>query len=240
MRKYITVQNGIVLFLIFYWLSQFLGLWDLLLIFSGPLSLVEQLKIRIFLNTVSIFLMFYLFRKKKTPPTYQTSFQWNYVGLAFGVLLLDIFASHVYTQFVMNNRTITGQVVSSIYRELFYSADILSSFLVLVGLSFIGPLFEELFCRKMLMSIFFKDSKYYLDILFSASIFSLGHLFLVQFSIVHFFYYFIAGVLYGFLYRKTTSIYYSIVLHCIWNIYASWPYWLRWFEHVSLWIKLKF
>lgn len=225
--------------LIFYWLSSFLEIWSLFPELA-TMSLMQLTTVQLVLDVIALILLLYLFYPKASNIHRQKFFSWSSLGLAIVIMILDFVLVTVYTQLVMVHQTDIGQGLYHMYSELFFSVGLWSIFLVLVHRCFFGPVLEELLCRKLLMSRFFKDSKYYLDVLFSALIFSLGHLSLIEFSLAYFIYYLIPGVLYGFLYRKTKSVYYGMALHCLWNIYANWPYWLRWFNNVMLWIKLKF
>lgn len=75
---------------------------------------------------------------------------------------------------------------------------------------------ETLLYQGIMMETFFKNSKYGLDILVCASLFSMYHL---QFpwSFVSFIAYFLIGVSLPIIYKKTGSIYCTICLHLLIN-----------------------
>lgn len=95
---------------------------------------------------------------------------------------------------------------------------------VLVALQpfIIGPILEELLYRGVLMTSFFEKSKYFLDCFLSAVMFSVAHLFSYGFSLEIFKNYAMIGLILAILFRKTRSIYPSILVHMAWNIYLGW------------------
>ena len=96
------------------------------------------------------------------------------------------------------------------------------AFLVALQPFIIGPILEELVYRGALMTSFFEKSKFYLDCLLSAVIFSVAHLSSYGFSLEVFKNYAFLGLILAILFRKTRSIYPSILVHMAWNIYLSW------------------
>lgn len=132
------------------------------------------------------------------------------------------------------------QLVSNIILRVSREGGNVLFFLLMLHTCVTGPIFEEVFCRGVLMTHFFKDSTYYFDVVLSAILFSIGHFELLHFQPVYFVYFFVSGLGLGFLFRKTKSIYPPIMLHCLWNIYASWQELEILFNHIGLWIKLNF
>ena len=96
------------------------------------------------------------------------------------------------------------------------------AFLVALQPFIIGPILEELVYRGVLMTSFFEKSKFYLDCLLSAVMFSVAHLFSYGLSLEVFKNYAFIGLILAILFRKTRSIYPSILVHMAWNIYLSW------------------
>ena len=96
------------------------------------------------------------------------------------------------------------------------------AFLVALQPFIIGPILEELVYRGVLMTSFFEKSKFYLDCLLSAVMFSVAHLFSYGVSLEVFKNYAFLGLILAILFRKTRSIYPSILVHMAWNIYLGW------------------
>ena len=94
---------------------------------------------------------------------------------------------------------------------------------------FIAPITEELIYRGVLMTIFFKNSLWYGDVLLSAIIFGYIH---INFALtpLAFFIYASGGLILALLYRMTKSLYYPILVHILINITAFWNVWLLLFS----------
>lgn len=89
----------------------------------------------------------------------------------------------------------------------------------------LGPITEELVYRGVLMNTFLKDSPWYGDVLLSACIFGYVHV-SSGLTPLAFFTYASGGAILAFLYRKTHSLYYPILLHIMINITAFWELWI--------------
>nr|WP_273753060.1 CPBP family intramembrane glutamic endopeptidase [Leuconostoc mesenteroides] len=86
---------------------------------------------------------------------------------------------------------------------------------------FLGPIFEELMCRGVLMNFYFKKSKYGFDVILSAIIFSIFH---QHQNLIVLLPYFIVGLLLGILYRLTGKVQYTMLVHILINTIIAWPY----------------
>ena len=93
----------------------------------------------------------------------------------------------------------------------------------------LGPITEELVYRGVLMNTFLKDSPWYGDVLLSACIFGYVHV-SSGLTPLAFFTYASGGAICAFLYRKTHSLYYPILLHIMINILAFWELWVLLFS----------
>ncbi len=83
----------------------------------------------------------------------------------------------------------------------------------------LGPMFEELICRGLIMNEFFYNSKYGLDIVISTLVFSLLH---QHQNLIVLIPYIIFGFLLSLLYRITGKIQYSIIMHISVNTILMW------------------
>ena len=89
----------------------------------------------------------------------------------------------------------------------------------------LGPITEELVYRGVLMNTFLKDSPWYGDVLLSACVFGYVHV-SSGLTPLAFFTYASGGAILAFLYRKTHSLYYPILLHIMINITAFLELWM--------------
>ncbi len=166
--------------------------------------------LNIFTIIFTIVLVIYLRRRR--PEIFQIRslkpLDYLLILLAFGV---------IYAYF--SNLLFVG---GDIKNDLLFFRHSPQAFLVALQPFIIGPILEELVYRGVLMTSFFEKSKFYLDCLLSAVMFSVAHLFSYGLSLEVFKNYAFIGLILAILFRKTRSIYPSIFVHMAWNIYLSW------------------
>lgn len=178
--------------------------------FDLPLTDYHYPVLNIFTIIFTIVLVIYLRRRR--PEIFQITslkpLDYLLILLAFGV---------IYTYF--NKLLFVG---GDIKNDLLFFRHSPQAFLVALQPFIIGPILEELVYRGVLMTSFFEKSKFYLDCLLSAVIFSVVHLFSYGFSLDVFRGYAVMGLVLALLFRKTRSIYPPILVHMAWNIYLGW------------------
>ena len=163
----------------------------------------------------------------------------NYL-LATIIGFLLLYASvTLFAPFLVQSRVVVNQGFHERMRAALYSSN-LWGFILLFELTILSPIYEEVICRGAIQQSYFKHSSLYFDVLISSSIFAIGHFIGGVFYPLLFITYCIRGIIYGLLCRYTNSIYYGILLHVIWNIYASWEYWNRWIDNIVFILKLHF
>ena len=128
--------------------------------------------------------------------TFTLMWMGNIIGLAITTAIGNIFQTEI----------------SNPVQTLINSSDI---WLNLVLISVIGPIFEEIFFRKLLID---RTIKYgaWVSMILSALIFGLFHG-----NISQFFYAFLLGGFFAYVYIKTGKIIYTITLHIIVNLMGS-------------------
>lgn len=143
-----------------------------------------------------------------------------YLLLAYGVNHLSGIVFSFLTPTTSNQMALNEMIEMTGRQELLY-------FLLITCL--LGPISEELVYRGVLMNTFLKDSPWYGDVLLSACVFGYVH---VSDGItpLAFFTYASGGAIVAFLYRKTHSLYYPILLHIMINITAFWDLWINLFS----------
>ncbi|AQP43137.1 CPBP family intramembrane glutamic endopeptidase [Streptococcus gallolyticus] len=175
-----------------------------------PLTDYHYPVLNIFTIIFTIVLVIYLRRRR--PEIFQITslkpLDYLLILLAFGV---------IYTYF--NKLLFVG---GDINNDLLFFRHSPQAFLVALQPFIVGPILEELVYRGVLMTSFFEKSKFYLDCLLSAVMFSVAHLFSYGVSLEVFKNYAFLGLILAILFRKTRSIYPSILVHMAWNIYLSW------------------
>lgn len=153
----------------------------------------------------------------------ELKWKWSYpvyLLLAYGVnYLLDIALSFL-TPATSNQIALNELIDMTGRQELLY---------LLLITCLLGPITEELVYRGVLMNTFLKDSPWYGDVLLSACVFGYVHV-ADGITPLAFFTYASGGAIVAFLYRKTHSLYYPILLHLMINIAAFWELWVNLFS----------
>ena len=143
-----------------------------------------------------------------------------YLLLAYGVNHLSGIVFSFLTPATSNQMALNEFVEMTGRQELLY---------LLLITCLLGPITEELVYRGVLMNTFLKDSPWYGDVLLSACIFGYVHV-SSGLTPLAFFTYASGGAILAFLYRKTHSLYYPILLHIMINITAFWELWVLLFH----------
>ena len=148
----------------------------------------------------------------------ELKWKWRYLVyllLAYGVSYLSDIVFSFLTPATSNQIALNELIEMTGRQELLY-------FLLITCL--LGPITEELVYRGVLVNTFLKDSPWYGDVLLSACVFGYVHV-ANGITPLAFFTYASGGAIYAFLYRKTHSLYYPILLHIMINITAFWDLW---------------
>ena len=139
-----------------------------------------------------------------------------YLLLAYGVNYLSDIVFSFLTPATSNQIALNELIEMTGRQELPY---------LLLIVCLLGPITEELVYRGVLMNTFLKDSPWYGDLLLSACVFGYVHV-ADGITPLAFFTYASGGAILAFLYRKTHTLYYPILLHIMINITASWELWI--------------
>ena len=133
----------------------------------------------------------------------------TYICIAMTLMWIGNIIGMIITTIIGN--TVANDVVNPIEKLIQNS----SIYINLLVISILAPIFEEIFFRKLLID---RTIKYgaKLSILLSALLFALFHGNLSQF-----FYAFMLGGFFAYIYIKTGNIIYSIICHAIVNLYGS-------------------
>ena len=143
-----------------------------------------------------------------------------YLLLAYGVSYLSDIVFSFLTPATSNQIALNELTEMTGRQELPY---------LLLIVCLLGPITEELVYRGVLMNTFLKDSPWYGDVLLSACVFGYVHV-SSGLTPLAFFTYASGGAICAFLYRKTHSLYYPILLHIMINITAFWELWVLLFS----------
>lgn len=191
-------------------LVNIIALWDI--------SLIKNINNQTILSAITNYILIlpvFLYLMKKIESTKISGAKIGikkfliYLCIALTLMWIGNIVGLIITTILGN--TITNEIVNPI-EELIQNSSI---YINLIIISIIAPIFEELFFRKLLID---RTIKYgaTLSILLSAFIFALFHGNLNQF-----FYAFLLGAFFAYVYTKTGKIIYTIILHAFVNFYGS-------------------
>ena len=191
-------------------LVNIIALWDVNLIRNlNNQTIISSLTNYILILPIFIFLMKKIESTKITETKIGIKKFLIYLCIALTLMWIGNIIGLVITAALGN--TLTNEIVNPI-EELIQNSSI---YINLIIISIIAPIFEELFFRKLLID---RTIKYgaTLSILLSAFVFALFHGNLNQF-----FYAFLLGAFFAYVYTKTGKIIYTIILHAFVNFYGS-------------------
>lgn len=210
-------------FLVF--LSRFIFMIVVFHVTASFSSITIQLMVVSIVDLVLILLMFlFLYRYLNSQSVKQFPISLAHLIYFFGVMVLQSLMTYMMVQSFPTPANQIG--IDSIYRVSMQTGNLA---LIFFGIdSFLQPIFEEFLFRGLIMELYFKGSKYYLDVLLSALLFALCHL-ISGFSWTSFSYYFFGGLVFPLIYRRTRSIYYPILLHLNFNFlgHILYDFWSR-------------
>lgn len=213
MKKEITVNIAvIILVLAVYLILNVVPYLEIL----RPLSDAQYRGVITSLLTIIGILEIVLFVKSGRGQNYgHFQFRWSYLG----AVLLSFFLFFVWDGIknvlfpIAQNAIASGE--NSV--EITGLAYILLMFIYPV---FIGPIVEEFLCRGLIMTSLSSYRRFGIDLMISASVFSLGHVLQHGWVTTDFIGYLIPGLILGGLFRYTRSIYWPIVAHILWNAFV--------------------
>ena len=217
-----TVQILLALLVIIYRKTWF---WWIFNHFAGRLvpASREFFQILAFLELIVTFIAILYLLVFEGRKILELKWKWRYpvyLLLAYGVNHLSGIVFSFLTPATSNQMALNELVEMTGRQELLY---------LLLITCLLGPITEELVYRGVLMNTFLKDSPWYGDVLLSACVFGYVHV-SSGLTPLAFFTYASGGAISAFLYRKTHSLYYPILLHIMINILAFWELWVLLFS----------
>ena len=213
-----TVQILLALLVIVYRKTWF---WWIFNHFAGRLvpASREFFQILSFLELIVTFIAILYLLVFEGKRILELKWKWRYpvyLLLAYGVSYLSDIVFSFLTPATSNQIALNELTEMTGRQELPY---------LLLIVCLLGPITEELVYRGVLMNTFLKDSPWYGDVLLSACVFGYVHV-SSGLTPLAFFTYASGGAICAFLYRKTHSLNYPILLHIMINITAFWELWM--------------
>ena len=141
-------------------------------------------------------------------------FRWSYLGavlLAFFLFYVWVILQNIL--FPVAQNVLVSEENSVGLTGLAYV------FLMFIYPVIIGPLVEEFLCRGLVMTSLYPYRRFGLDVLVSASVFSLGHILQFGWVLTDFITYLGSGFILGGLFRYTRSLAWPLAAHILWNTF---------------------
>ncbi len=134
----------------------------------------------------------------------------DYVLLALIAICIAIIIHPLANPFNFLKSIRSGYIpIPSIHKPIFNAKFVID----FIGLVLITPVLEEAFLRGLILNQFLKRYNVWLSLFITSMYFALAHI-----NLTHFEYYFVWGILLGFIYYKTNSLFFCIILHLILNL----------------------
>ena len=225
-------KHGVaILFLLYLFVFGIEGLGIYLTgVFNGDLSFLYFIYLILY-SLLFIAILFWLKKQKVDFRSNKQKWKWSYLRYFALVILWFFFERWVLQTFQDLLVPVVRQtkLPTSIYLN---GPGILATlFFVLATIT--SPMIEEFIFRGYLMNVFFKESKFHLDVLLSGFLFASFHLIHQYRDPVTFALYFCSGLFFAAVYKKYKDIRLPIFLHGFSNFLTFWkPIWIFIFNYI--------
>ena len=168
------------------------------------------------------------------PITFTASkWKWSYLIYFFLIFLLNMMTMWIATIFQNYIVPAPDDLLPRLPDSVFLQGTGIVVFLKFVQSIMTGPILEELLCRAYVMNTFFKNSRFHLDVLVSALLFSGLHLAFVFRDPISFLLFFVGGVFLAEIYKKHRDLRLVILLHAFYNFLPYWkPIWIFVYNYI--------
>ena len=201
-------------------------------LFNGSASFFICIQM-ILRSSLIIALVLWMKKKGILVSFYGSKWKWSYLFYFLMVIFYSVVSKWVITAFqdqiVFAPDTVMIKLPDSVYLKGLG----ISIILEFAASVILAPISEELFYRSYLMNCFFKNNRFHLDILLSASLFSVVH-FVYRFrDPITLTIYFIFGLFVAVVYKKHRDLRLVILLHSFSNFLAYWkPIWIFIYNYI--------
>ena len=199
-------------------------------VFNGDVSFLYFMYLILY-SLLLIAILFWFKRQKIATCSNKQKWKWSYLAYFALVFLWFFFERWVLQTFQDLLVPVVRQtkLPTSIYLN---GPGILATlFFVLATIT--SPMIEEFIFRGYLMNVFFKESKFHLDVLLSGFLFASFHLIHQYRDPVTFALYFCSGLFFAAVYKKYKDIRLPIFLHGFSNFLTFWkPIWIFIFNYI--------
>ena len=225
-------KHGVaILFLLYLFVFGIEGLGIYLTgVFNGDVSFLYFIYLILY-SLLLIAILFWFKRQKIATHSNRQKWKWSYLGYFALVLLWFFFERWVLQTFQAFLVPVVHQ--TKLPSSIYLNGPGISGTLFFVLATTTSPMIEEFIFRGYLMDVFFKESKFHLDILLSGFLFAAFHLIYQYRDPVTFSLYFCSGIFFAAIYKKSKEIRLPIFLHAFSNFLTFWkPIWIFIFNYI--------
>ena len=199
-------------------------------VFNGDLSFLYFM----YLILYSLLLIAILFWLKKQKIDFRSNKQkWKRSYLRYFALVILWFFFERWVLQTFQDLLVPVVRQTKLPTSIYLNGPGISSTLFFVLATVTSPMIEEFIFRGYLMNVFFKESKFHLDVLLSGFLFAAFHLIHQYRDPVTFSLYFCSGLFLAAVYKKHKDIRLPIFLHAFSNFLTFWkPIWIFIFNYI--------
>lgn len=199
-------------------------------VFNGDVSFLYFMYLILY-SLLLITILFWFKRQKIATCSNKQKWKWSYLAYFALVFLLFFFERWVLQAFQDLLVPVVRQ--TKLPTSIYLNGLGISATLFFVLATVTSPMIEEFIFRGYLMNVFFKESKFHLDVLLSGFLFAVFHLIHQYRDPITFSLYFCSGLFLATVYKKHKDIRLPIFLHGFSNFLTFWkPIWIFIFNYI--------
>mgnify|MGYP000852897243 FL=1 len=199
-------------------------------VFNGDVSFLYFMYLILY-SLLLIAILFWFKRQKIATCSNKQKWKWSYLAYFALVFLWFFFERWVLQAFQDLLVPVVRQ--TKLPTSIYLNGLGISATLFFVLATVTSPMIEEFIFRGYLMNVFFKESKFHLDVLLSGFLFAAFHLIHQYRDPVTFALYFCSGLFFAAVYKKSKDIWLPIFLHAFSNFLTFWkPIWIFIYNYI--------
>ena len=199
-------------------------------VFNGDVSFLYFIYLILY-SLLLIAILFWFKRQKIATCSNKQKWKWSYLAYFALVFLWFFFERWVLQAFQDLLVPVVRQ--TKLPTSIYLNGLGISATLFFVLATVTSPMIEEFIFRGYLMNVFFKESKFHLDVLLSGFLFAAFHLIHQYRDPVTFALYFCSGLFFAAVYKKSKDIRLPIFLHAFSNFLTFWkPIWIFIYNYI--------
>ena len=199
-------------------------------VFNGDVSFLYFMYLILY-SLLLITILFWFKRQKIATCSNKQKWKWSYLAYFALVFLWFFFERWVLQAFQDLLVPVVPQ--TKLPTSIYLNGLGISATLFFVLATVTSPMIEEFIFRGYLMNVFFKESKFHLDVLLSGFLFAVFHLIHQYRDPITFSLYFCSGLFLATVYKKHKDIRLPIFLHGFSNFLTFWkPIWIFIFNYI--------